>query len=521
LSCEIEDGILLFMPTFNTKKVLWIFIGILILRAIFALTIGFVDDDAYHWSWTQQLDWSYFDHPGMIAWLEALTTSLFGHNQLGIRLPSFICFSVVVFLTWKFVKDLFDPWAATFTAGMILFAPLWGFGGFVSSPEPPFMLLWVLAAWAFWQGVREDDKQWSVKKTWLWLGVIMGIGFNTKFPMVLLAPGFGLYLLTTPSRRRQLLTPWPWLGIVIATLFLAPVLYWNLKYDWPSFRFQFHDRHTGGGFDPKRWLGFWGMQIGLLSPGIYFSLVLAFIASIQKFRDPRWRLLFCLSIPSVLIFYPQPLWADFKPHWMGPAYFILAFGMGALWSQGWQWGSKQLIRPFSKKMLWSCVGFLIPMNILIYAPAFYPWVPKLVRAVAPNAKWEPKNDVSNELFGWPEAGQELLKWQNEIEQQTGRRPFVAGHRYEMTAQIWKATMQKTYMLSRTVSHYTVMTPETELQSMYGQDALMIANDKYELNPQEFAKFDSCEEREFKFYRADELSRIFKLYWCKNFQGILK
>jgi dolichol-phosphate mannosyltransferase len=98
---------------------------------------------------------------------------------------------------------------------------------------------------------------------------------------------------------------------------------------------------------------------------------------------------------------------------------------------------------------------------------------------------------------------------------------MAGHRYEMTAQIWKATMQRTYMLSRTVSHYTVTTTEAELQALHGQDAIMIANDKYELNPQEFAKFDSCEVREFKFYRADELSRIFKLYWCKNFQGILK
>lgn len=509
------------MPTFNTKKVLWIFIGILILRAIFALSIGFVDDDAYHWSWTQQLDWSYFDHPGMIAWLEYVTTSIFGHNQLGIRLPSFICFSFVVWVTWKIVKDLFDPWAATFTAAMVLFAPLWGFGGFVSSPEPPFMLLWLLATWVFWQGVREDGKQWSVKKTWLWLGVIMGVGFNTKFPMVLIAPGFGLYLLTTPSRRRQLLTPWPWIGIVIATIALAPVIYWNLKYDWPSFKFQFRDRHTGGSFDPKRWLGFFGMQIGLLSPGVYFSIMTAFVASMQKFREPRWRLLFCLSLPSFLIFYPQPLWADFKPHWMGPAYFILAFGMGGLWSQGWQWGSKRLIKPHSRKMLWSCVGFLIPMNFLIYAPAFDPWVPKVVRAVAPNAKWDPKNDVSNELFGWPEAGQEALKWQSEIERQAGHKPFMAGHRYEMTAQIWKATMQRTYMLSRTVSHYTVTTPEAELQSMYGQDALMIANDKYELDPKEFAKFDSCEEREFKFYRRDELSRIFKLYWCKNFQGILR
>ena len=94
----------------HSKKLLWIFIGIFGLRAIFALTIGFVDDDAYHWTWTQQLEWSYYDHPGMIAWLEKITTSIFGNTRLGIRLPSFICFSSVIFLTWKLVSDLFDKW---------------------------------------------------------------------------------------------------------------------------------------------------------------------------------------------------------------------------------------------------------------------------------------------------------------------------------------------------------------------------------------------------------------------------
>lgn len=506
----------------HSKKLLWIFLGILGLRAIFALCTGFVDDDAYHWTWTQQLEWSYFDHPGMVAWLEKLSTSVFGDTRLGIRLPFFLCFSLVVYLTWKLVGDLFDQWAATFTCAMILFAPLWGFGGYVASPEPPFMLLWLLGVIVFWNGIREDGKAWSVKKTWLWLGLIMGIGFNTKFPMVLLAPGFGLYLLATPSRRKDLLKPWPWVGVLIAALFLAPIFYWNVKYDWPSFKFQFHDRHTGGGFEPKRWLGFWGMQIGLLSPGVYFSLICALVASVVNFKkSAAWRMIFCLSIPSFLIFYPQPLWADFKPHWMGPAYFILSLGMGGLWSQGWRWGQRQLINPFSRKMLWWCLGFIIPLNLLMYAPIVYPWVPKVARMISPEKEWNPKNDFSNELFGWPEAGQRALELQAEIEKQTGKKPFFAGHRYEMTAQTWKAVGQRTFMLSLTKSHYTVATTPEELQGLMGRDALMIGNDKYEVTPTEFAKFDSCEPHEFKFYRGDELSRIFVIHHCKNFQGILR
>ncbi len=508
--------------SFIEKNIFKLFVGILILRAIFALSIGFVDDDAYHWSWTQTMDWSYFDHPGMIAWLEWITTGIFGDTRLGVRLPSFLCFSLVVYLVYEFAKDLFDQRAAIFTCGLLLFAPLWGFGGFVASPEPPFIVLWMLAMIVFWQGVREDEKQWSLKKTWLLLGLIMGLGFNTKFPMILIAPGFGLYLLATPNRRKDLLSIWPWVGVLIATAFLLPILMWNLKYDWPSFRFQFHERHTGGGgMDIKRWLGFLGMQIGLLSPGVFVSVWLALVAGFIKFRDSRWRLLVCLSLPSFLIFYPQPLWADFKPHWMGPAYFILAIGAGAIWSQGLEVGGRMWVLPSSRKMFWWVWGFIIPLTFLIYAPAIYPWVPKVARTINPDAQWNPKNDVSNELFGWPEAGAQVLKMQEQIGAETGRKPFLAGHRYEMTAQIWKATGQRTYMLSRTRSHYTTVTTPEEYQALQGQDALMVGNDKYDFNPQDFAQFDSCSRTEFPFYRVDELARTFYFYHCKNFQGIKK
>ena len=64
----------------KNKTLIWLFAAVMALRAFFLLNTGLVDDDAYHWSWTQSLDWSYFDHPGMIAWLEALSTGIFGQE---------------------------------------------------------------------------------------------------------------------------------------------------------------------------------------------------------------------------------------------------------------------------------------------------------------------------------------------------------------------------------------------------------------------------------------------------------
>ena len=124
---------------------LFVFLS-LVFRAIFAVKIGLIDDEAYHWSWTQNLQLSYYDHPGMIAWLEALSTKAFGDTLLGVRLPSFLCYLGTLFFTWKLSRDLFGDLSAKIAVLLFLWTPFWGFGGHVASPETPFMLCWILAS---------------------------------------------------------------------------------------------------------------------------------------------------------------------------------------------------------------------------------------------------------------------------------------------------------------------------------------------------------------------------------------
>lgn len=502
-------------------KYLLLFLAVMALRALFALSTGFVDDDSYHWSWTRDLAISYYDHPGMIAWLEYLSTSIFGDNAIGVRLPSFILYTGSVLLVFKMGSAWFGFNAGVFSAAMMLFSPLWGFGGHVASPEQPFIFCWLLAIWIFWQGVREDEHRWNHAKTWLLLGLVFGLGFNSKLPMVLLAPGLGLYLLVTPKRRKDLLTIWPWVGLSLSLVMALTIVFWNIQFDWPSFKYQFSERHQGESFSVARWIKYITMQITLLSPGLYFAVILSWIASVFNFKDPRWRLLFCLSLPSFLVFYPQPFFADFKPHWMGPAYMILNFGVGAIWSQGLKLGDRQIWHGFNKVYFWSISVFLILMNLLIYSPIVYPWVPKVYRLINPQGQWNIMWDPSNELFGWPELGQFALQKQKEIFEQTGTKPFFAASRYETTAQTYMATKEKTWMLSFTRSHYTVTQTKEQLEALKGKNALFVVPEKYPVNPMDFAAFDSCTPHEFKFFRRDELARIFTVYDCRNFQGIKK
>lgn len=502
------------------RRFLFFVILSLIFRVVFSLTVGLIDDEAYHWSWTQTLQLSYFDHPAMIAWLEALSTNVFGNTLVGVRLPSFLLYLGVLYFSWRLAREIFNETAAQVVVALILWTPLWGFGGYVASPETPFMFFWILSCWIFWQYVREDQLAWSAKKTWIFLGITMGLGLNSKFITALLAPGFGLYLLANKTKQKDLLTRWPWVGFLIATLICLPIFIWNHQQDWPGFKYQFHDRHTGESFSLARWGGWWAAQWLFLTPVVYFMLILTFLKSYFARNENNWRYLFFLSLPAIAVFYPQPLFADYKPHWPGAMHLILSLGVGAVWSEGFNWNYKQIVKPRSRKVFWGTSAVLIFLNFIIYAPFLSPWMPKVFHAISPTAQWKTTYDLSNEFHGWTELGQRLLQKQREIHGETGRPPFLAALRYETTAQAWWGAKEPVYMLNTPRSHYTIRQESQKiLEGFKGMDAVVVTTEKYSANPTDYANFSECLPEELKTYRDGVLSRIFTLWWCKNFQSI--
>lgn len=504
----------------DSKIIFYLFFFLFLLRFIFSVSVGLIDDEAYHWSWSKELMLSYYDHPGMIAWLNFLTTSIFGDTLFAIRLPSLICYLAISYFLWKMALEMFSFQAGVFTLLMILFSPFFGIGGYVSSPEPPFVLCWVSATFVFW---RYAQGKWSAKKTWLILGVLMGLGLNSKFIIALLAPGFGIYMLFDREKRKDFLTPWPWLGVIIATILCSPIFIWNIIYDWPGFKYQFHERHTGSAPSFSRWLQFFVAQLIFFTPPVFIFLVAAFVQSIRRSKtEVHWKLLLCLTLPSFLLFYPQPYFAEYKPHWNGPAYMILLGAAGQLW-----WNS-------SYRKIWTSLilVFIVPLQLIFYSSFIYPWAPKIYRALGPSkVEWQTTNDLSNEFFGWRELGDFLHQRRAEIKASTGVEVFFAAHRYETAAQTYWGTKEKVYQLSTTRSHYTVIQRNDQLNfsfqepgllsSLFGRDALYVTSEKYQIDPREINKWDSCTPENFDFYRMDELSRKFTIWHCRNFQGITR
>jgi 4-amino-4-deoxy-L-arabinose transferase-like glycosyltransferase len=72
---------------------------------------------------------------------------------------------------------------------------------------------------------------------WLLLGSIAGIACLTKMTIIFLGPGF-LFALLISEYRRDLLTPWPWLGAALCVVIASPYLLWQFANGWPTLEYR-------------------------------------------------------------------------------------------------------------------------------------------------------------------------------------------------------------------------------------------------------------------------------------------
>lgn len=207
--------------------------GLFAAQIFLAVTVPLLPEEAYHWNFARHLDWSYYDHPPMIAWAIALGRLVLGDARLGVRLvPLFFALGttgLVAGLATRFYGRRAAMWAvllcALQPAGVTVGA--WGF------PDAPLLFFWTLTLTLCWRALETGRTIW-----WLACGAALGASLLSKYTAAFLLPSILLYLLCSERDRRWLKTPWPYLAGACSLAVFAPVFYWNWTHDWASFRFQ-------------------------------------------------------------------------------------------------------------------------------------------------------------------------------------------------------------------------------------------------------------------------------------------
>jgi hypothetical protein len=270
-------------------------------RLAVALGTDITYDEAYYWTWSRSLEWSYFDHPPLVAWLIRL---------LGVRGAALGCGAVALALVYGFAADLHGrPEAGWRAAALWSVLPASVLPGVFATPDSPLMPFWVASLWALH------------RRRWVLAGALAGGAMLSKYPGALLL--FPALAAAIAWRER----PWkPLLGAGAALAVVSPVIAWNAAHDWQSFAFQLghglgRDLSPGGGLQGVA--AFLGGQLAMA--GLVFPLGLAWLSKggTAVLKASLWA--------PLLVFGAASYWAPGQANWAAFAYLAPCVWAGGAW----------------------------------------------------------------------------------------------------------------------------------------------------------------------------------------------
>jgi hypothetical protein len=205
-------------------------------------------DDARH------LDWGFVAYPPITPLIARLELTLFGTSLVGFRFFSAIAVSIVMVLSGLIAKELGGKrhvqLLAAVGAGI---SPVSLIQGAVFQ-YVSFDYLWgVTATYLLVRLVNSDDPRWFVP-----IGLVLGLGMQTRYTMGFLALGIAGAVLLTPARR-FLRSRWLWAGVGLSILLFLPNIIWQAQHHCISLQFlsYLHARDLQQG----RYRGFFKEQL--------------------------------------------------------------------------------------------------------------------------------------------------------------------------------------------------------------------------------------------------------------------
>jgi len=349
-----------------------------------------VPDEAYYWSWTRHLSPGYFDHPPMIAYVLWTSGRLFGSTELGVRALGVLLIVATVGAVLRIAREVgVDARGRLLLLAIWLTSPLLAGLATVMTPDTPAACFATVALLLAVRISNRLENEQPASWEWLLLGAAGGAALLSKYTAVLTAGAIGGAFLTHPRGRRALLTPWPYLAALVAAAVFSPVLYWNARHDWASFRFQ-----LSHGLDEREarpvlgLLRFAGGQALLWTP-VLFAIGAAAVAgawrSYRRLPLAHRVLTWAATLPLAFFAYAA-LRTKGEEYWPDLAYFPLSVLTARYVSLAW-----------SRRAPLARLGCAVALAAMMVVQ--FPEVLKLFNVRLPVAM--------RNLSGWADMGAEL------------------------------------------------------------------------------------------------------------------
>lgn len=504
----------------DRKATLFFILTIAILvaiRLVFILTLNLSDDEAYYWQYARHLSLSYYEHPPLVAWSNYIMMKLLGSTSYAIRMSALLYSIGDSILVWLMANRILnDKMKAFLSVLAINIIPAYAIGGLMMLPDAPLGFFWLLTMY-FLVKVFLDKKG----NYWYLAGIALGFDMLSKYHSIFVPVSALLFMLLSKEDRKWLKDPKPYISTLIALIIFSPVIIWNVQHHFESIRFELVSRNPNFHISINKFFTFLGSQVGFISPLIFFLLIYAIYYGFKMYyykaeqgrtdssnnisRNTKGYLfLSTFSAPIILFFFIVSFMVDSKPNWA-----LMGYIPGVILSI--QLSYDVYNKKWFRNYLWTGWAIAFLFNLIIHIQLYYPLIP-LKPADA---------DLTNDLYGWHVAGEEVEKAYKELSQK--RPTFLFTHKYQLSSQLAFGTpgQPQVYTSTSTGDSYHdwgySITPK-----LYGWNAVYVNDNSFRIDPYKHFKCKKWEELPpLKILRYGHYARTFYVYKCYDFEGIIK
>jgi 4-amino-4-deoxy-L-arabinose transferase-like glycosyltransferase len=332
-------------------------LALVALRLVAAFWTPLTFDEAYYWMWSKHLAGGYYDHPPGVAVVIRLGTMIAGDTEFGVRLVSILLALPMSWAVYRTAAILFGGTRVASTATILLNVTLMAaVGTLIVTPDAPLLVASSFVLFYLAKVLETGRGAW-----WLAVGAAVGIALLSKYTALFFGPAILIWLISVPKLRRWLISPWPYLGGIVALAIFAPVILWNRDHHWISFIKQI-GRARIEDFRPTFIGELIPTQIAFATPLVFILGAMGLYALVKRNAGASAaRMLINATFWTIVVYFIwHSLHARVEANWFAPVYpaFAIAAAVAANLTR---WDARQ------QRVVDFCLRWASPVGILMFA----------------------------------------------------------------------------------------------------------------------------------------------------------
>jgi 4-amino-4-deoxy-L-arabinose transferase-like glycosyltransferase len=332
-------------------------LALVAVRLVAAAYTPITFDEAYYWMWSKALAGGYYDHPPMVAFVIRLGTMIAGDTELGVRLVSILLGLPMSWAVYRSAAILFGGKRVAATSAILLNVTLMAaVGTMIVTPDAPLLVASSFVLFSLAKLLETGRGAW-----WLAVGLATGAALLSKYTALFFGPAILIWLVAVPKLRRWLISPWLYLGGLVALAMFSPVILWNADHHWVSFIKQM-GRARIEDFRPAFIAELIPTQIAFATPLVGILGAMGLYALFQRRAGalPARVLVSTMFWTIVAYFVWHSLHARVEANWFAPVY--PAFAVAAAYAAHLvQWEAR------TQRTVNFCLRWAAPAGIVMFA----------------------------------------------------------------------------------------------------------------------------------------------------------